>query len=78
MIVKLLIEHYLVFLSLEGGYTVYDCRTATLLGITCRGLNLFGCSEEKKTRFEALLQRLSPNKYRHGTWISIRVGMVSY
>ena len=39
MIVKLLTEHHLVFLSLKGGCTSesYACQNATLLEISCTG-----------------------------------------
>ena len=40
MIVKLLKEHHLEFLSLEGsctGLSEYTCQTATLVKISCRG-----------------------------------------
>ena len=45
MIVKLLTEHYLVFVSLKGGYTgPSTCKSfqnATLLEITCHDSTLF-------------------------------------
>ena len=46
MVVKLLTEHHLEFLSLLGGCTgsseyVYSCQNATLLEITCRGSFIF-------------------------------------
>ena len=53
MIVKLLTEYPLEFLSLKGGLhrlvRVYTCQNATLLEITCHGSNhvhiiLFNCS----------------------------------
>ena len=40
MIVKLLTEHHLEFLSLKGGCrgsSEYTCQNATLLEITCHG-----------------------------------------
>ena len=43
MMVKLLIEHHLEFLSLKGGCTgssVYTCQKATLLEITSHGSNI--------------------------------------
>ena len=43
MSLKLLIEHHLEFLSLNGGYvqahlSLYTCQNATLFEITCHGL----------------------------------------
>ena len=44
MIVKLLTEHHLEFLSLKGGCMdlsrVYTCQNATLLEISCTGSNI--------------------------------------
>ena len=37
MIVKLLTEHHLEFLSLKGGCRGYTCQNTTLLEITCTG-----------------------------------------
>ena len=42
MIVKLLTDHHLEFLSFKGGCTdlrVYTCQNVTLLEITCHGSN---------------------------------------
>ena len=46
MIIKLLTEHHLEFLSLKGGCTqrlirVYTCQNATLLEIACTGSDVF-------------------------------------
>ena len=45
MIVKLLSEHNLEFLSLKG-VRVYTCQNATLLEISCTGSYVLGCSKE--------------------------------
>ena len=37
MIVKLLTEHHLEFLTLKGGCRVYTCQNVKLLEISCRG-----------------------------------------
>ena len=46
MSLKLLTEHHLEFLSLNGGYvqahlSLYTCQNATLFEITCHGLIIF-------------------------------------
>ena len=59
MIVKLLTEHHLEFLSLRGGCRGSSesntCQNATLLEITCHGSNGFNdTSNENYTCFDEL------------------------
>ena len=57
MIVKLLAEHHLEFLSLKGGCRgssrVYACQNVKLLEISCRGIN-------KRFISNTLLSRVLP------------------
>ena len=39
MIVSLQTEHHMEFLSLKGGYRVYNYQNTTLLEISCTGSN---------------------------------------
>ena len=51
MIVKLLTEHHLEFLSLKGGCGGYTCQNVKLLEISCRGSFILG----KKRQYQDLL-----------------------
>ena len=64
MIVKLLTEHHLEFLSLTGGCTG-SSESATLLEITCRG-SIFSLQSELQ-----LLQSIIPEKYQRSVYDNI-------
>ena len=52
MIVKLLTEHHLEFLSLKGGCRGSESTLVKLLEISCRGSNLY-CAGSKKENPDA-------------------------